>query len=152
MGSVSRSAWLAAICLWLAKAHAYPFCVLRSTFKAMSDDGLEDWKALVFISVAMGFVALTATSIASIGFQHRVLLSDDKSTFMKLWGTVGLCLLAFNYYTLVSGRQWSRFEREFQHRSKATRLTGAILVWLSLILILVATEWSGSIAWKLPSL
>jgi len=64
---------LAQIGRWLAKAHVYPFYVLRSTFKAVWDDGLENWKALVVMSVAAGFAALTVVSLVSIGLQRRVL-------------------------------------------------------------------------------
>jgi hypothetical protein len=141
---------LAQIGRWLAKAHAYPFYVLRSTFKAAFDDGLENWKALVVMSVAAGFAALTVVSLVSIGLQHRVLLPGGKHAFMMLWGTVGLGLVILNYYTLISGSKWSRFEREFQHRSKVMRICGGVAVWVSLILIVVVTEWTGSIAWKLP--
>jgi len=124
--------------------------VLRSTFKAVSDDGLEDWKALLIMTVAMGFAALTVTNIVSIGLAHRVLLSNEKRQFMTLWGTLGLGLMLLNHYTLIYGRKWSRFEREFQHRSKAMRICGGVAVWVSLPLLVVAAQWTGSIAWKLP--
>jgi hypothetical protein len=141
---------LAQIGRWLAKAHAYPFYVLRSTFKAAFDDGLENWKALVVMSVATGFVALTVVSLVSIGLQHRVLLPGGKQAFMMLWGTVGVGLVFLNYYTLISASKWSRFEREFQHRSKAMRICGGVAVWVCLIFLVAATEWTGSIAWRLP--
>jgi hypothetical protein len=141
---------LAHIGKWLAKAHAYPFYVMRSTFKAISGDGLEDWKALVVISVAAGFAALTVVSLVSIGLQHRVLLPEGKQSFMMLWGTVGVGLLVLNYYTLISDRRWSRFELEFQHGSKMMRFWGGATVWVSLIFLVAATEWTGWIASKLP--
>jgi hypothetical protein len=130
--------------------HAYTFYVLRSTFKAASDDGLEDWKALLFMTVAMDFAALTVTSIVSICLEHRVLPLDEKRQFMTLWGTVVLGLMFLNHYTLIYSRKWSRFEREFQHHSKAMRICGGVAVWVSLLLLVVATLWTGSIASKLP--
>jgi hypothetical protein len=135
---------------WLVKAHAYPFYVLRSTFKTVSTDGLEDWKALLVISVAMNFAAITVASIVSIAFQQRVLLPDTKQSFLMLWGTVIVGLLLINHYSLVYRGKWSQFEKEFQHLSKAARVGGSIAVWVSLILIVAAAEWTGSIAWKLP--
>jgi hypothetical protein len=141
---------LAHIGRWLAKAHAYPFYVLRSTFKAVFDDGLEDWKALLVMSVAANFAALSVVSLVSIGLQHRVLLPNGKQPFLMLWGTVYASLVFLNYYTLISGRKWSRFEREFQHRSKTMRFCGGVAVWACLILLVVAAYWTGSIAWKLP--
>ena len=94
---------LAHIGRWLAKASAYPFYMLRSTFKAVSDDGLEDWKALVVMSVATGFAALTVVSLVSIDLQHRVLLPNGKQSFLMLCGPVGVGLVLLNYYTLISG-------------------------------------------------
>ena len=141
---------LAQIGRWLAKAHAYPFYILRSTFKAAFDDGLENWKALVVMSVAANFAALSVVSLVSIGLQHRVLLPGGKQAFMMLWGTTGVGLVILNYYTLISGNKWSRFERQFQHHSKTMRFCSGVAVWAGLILLVVAAYWTGSIAWKLP--
>jgi hypothetical protein len=93
-------------------------------------------------------VATWARVLAS--FRHRVLLPDAKQHFMMLWGTVAFGLTAINYYTLVSGRKWSRFEPEFQHVSKATRLLGGFLVWESIILVVATAEWMALVARKLP--
>jgi len=150
MQALSTVKGLAYIGRWLAKAHAYPFYVMRSTFKAISRDGLADWKSLVVMTVATGFAALTIVSLVSISLQHRVLLPDGKQPFMMLWGTVGVGLLVLNYYTLISGRKWSRFEREFKHGSKRMRFWGGATVWVCLIFLVVTTEWTGLIASKLP--
>jgi len=63
---------------------------------------------------------------------------------------VGLSVVICNYYLLVADRKWSRFEKEFKRQSKMNRIITGIAVWLSLILIVAAAEWTGSIAWKLP--
>jgi len=135
---------------WLAKANAYPFYIIRGTFKALFDDGLEDWKALVVLSVARGFAALTLVSVISVGLQHRVLLPDGEVRFLTLWGTIGLGIVIFNYYTLIYERKWFRFEREFRHCSRTVRVLGGVAVWVFSILFVVAAEWMGSLAWKLP--
>jgi hypothetical protein len=135
---------------WLVKAHAFAFNVLRTTFKAAWNDGWEEWKALLVISVATLFAGLTIASTISIYLQRRVLLPQSKPEFLTLWGVVGLGLVIFNYYTLVFGRKWSQFEREFECRPKMNRVIGGVAVWVSLILIVAVTEWTGSIAWKLP--
>ena len=59
--------------------------------------------------------------------------------------------LVFNHYSLVSENKWSRFKGEFQHQSEATRTIGFIFVWVSVVLIVFAAEWAGSIAIKLPA-
>jgi hypothetical protein len=148
--SLSSAIGLSAIGRWFAKAHAYWFYVTRSTFRTLSDDGLEDWKALLVVSVAMLFAALSGAATVSIALRHRVLLPDAKQPFMMLWGTIALSLTTINYFILVSRHKWSRFERDFQHHSKTTRLVGGVAVWLSMLLVVPAAEWTGSIAWKLP--
>ena len=141
---------LSVIGRWFARTHAYWFYSIRSTFRSLSDDGWEDWKALLVISVAMLFASLVAVAAVSIAFQHRVLLPSAKPRFMMIWGTVSFSLTAINYYTLVYRRRWSRFEREFRHLSKTTHILGGAVVWVSMILFVAAAEWMGLIAWKLP--
>jgi hypothetical protein len=135
---------------WLAKMHACAFFVLRSTFKAAWNDSWVEWKALTVISVAMSSVGLTIASVISICLQRRVLLPQSKAEFVTLWGVVGMSLVIFNHYTLIFGRKWSRFGREFETRTRMNRVIGGVAVWVSLILIVAVTEWTMSIAWKLP--
>jgi branched-subunit amino acid ABC-type transport system permease component len=135
---------------WLAKVHAYVFYVLCSTFKKVWNDAWEEWKALLFISVGSAYLGITAVSIISICLQRRVLLPQSKSEFLTIWGGIGFSLVILNYYTLISGRKWSRFKEEFEMRSRTYRVCGSVAVWVSLVLIIAASEWTGSIAWKLP--
>jgi branched-subunit amino acid ABC-type transport system permease component len=150
MDSLSAASGVYAVWRTLAKAHAYWFCVTRSTFKALSDDGLEDWKALLVISVAMLFAALAGVATVSIALGHRVLLPDARQPFMMLWGSIVLSLVIMNYVTLIYRRRWSRFERGFRQPSSARWYLGGVAVWLSMILIVAAAEWTSSIARKLP--
>jgi branched-subunit amino acid ABC-type transport system permease component len=137
---------------WLAKLHAYAFYVLRSAFKTAWNDAWEEWKALLVISVATVSAGLTIASIISICLQRRVLLPQSKAEFVTLWGVVGLSLVILNYYTLVFGRKWSRFEEEFRMplEDETRREIGGVAVWVSRVLIIADAEWTGSIAWKLP--
>jgi purine-cytosine permease-like protein len=135
---------------WLAKLDAYAFYVVRRTFKAAWNDSWEEWKALLVISAATVSVGLTIASVISICFQKRILLPESKQGFVAVWGVVGFSLTILNYYSLVSDRKWSRFEKEFDSRSNMNRVIGGIAVWVSLVLIIAIAEWTGSIAWKLP--
>jgi hypothetical protein len=134
-----------------AKAHAYVFYVLRSTSRSAWNDGLEDWKALGIMSLAMAFAALTIVCSVSIYLQRRVFLPSAKLPFVTLWSAIMFGLLVFNHYSLAFERKWSRFEGEFQHQSMVTQIIGGVVVWLSVILIVLAAEWTGSIAFKLPA-
>jgi hypothetical protein len=133
------------------KVQAYAFYVLRRTSKSAWNDGLEDWKALAVLSLAMGSLALVVVSSVSICLEHRVLLPSGKVPFVTLWGMIMIGFLVFNHYCLVFERRWSRFEREFEHQSNAMKVIGSITVWVTVILIVLATEWTGSIAFKLPT-
>jgi hypothetical protein len=133
-----------------AKVQAYVFYVLRRTSKSAWNDGLEDWKALGVMSLAMGFLTLVIVFIISIWLQRRVLPSG-KTPFVTLWGVVTIGSIVFNHYSLVFERRWSRFEREFEQQSNAMKVIGGIIVWAALVLILLAAEWTGSVALKLPT-
>jgi len=134
----------------LARAHAFAFYAIRGTFQWIWDDGLQDWKALLFISLAMFFAVFSGVTAVSIALQHRILLPDAKQSFMTIWGTVGMGLTAINYWTLVRRRRWSRFEREFRHVSKGKRLAFGTVVWASVILIVGVTEWMAQCVRNLP--
>ncbi len=131
----------------LVKLHAYIFYVLRSTCKAVSDDGWEDWKALLFISAAMTFAGMTAVAIISIGLGHEIVSQEH---FLALWGSIGFGLVFVNYYSLIARHRWSRFEREFRHQSKAMRVFSAVAVWGGVIVFGVAAPWTMTIAVHLP--
>ena len=50
----------------LARAHAFAFYAIRGTFQWIWDDGLQDWKALLFISLAMFFAGRFQVGSATI--------------------------------------------------------------------------------------
>lgn len=136
----------------IAKVHAYIFYVIRRTSKSAWDDGMEDWKALGLMSIAMAFGALGILCGISICLQRRVLLPTSKVSFVALLSVVMMCFLGFNHYSLVVKHRWSRFEREFQHQSNPKRVIGSVIVWVALILVVLAAEWAGSFAFKLPTI
>lgn len=103
------------------------------------------------LSVAMLFATLTGALVGSIILQHR-LFSYDKSQFMTLWGGIAFAVGGGNYYALVVGRRWSRFEHEFKRLSNAKRVLGGIMVWVSLILFVAASLWLWQVARSLPVL
>jgi archaellum biogenesis protein FlaJ (TadC family) len=132
-----------------AKVHAYTFYVLRSTFKAILNDGWEDWKALLFISGAMVFPAIIVMNFASIALQHRIAHHYDRLIKSLLFGAA-FGILFLNYYALMADRKWARFEHEFKRHSKSRRVFGHIAVWVGLIVIVAGTFLTRSIATKLP--
>jgi len=127
------------------------YALLRTTSKSAWNIGSADWIVLGIMSFAMALAVLTIACIVSIFFQHRVFLPAAKTPFVTLWGSVGIGLLIFNYYSLVFEGKWSRFKGEFQHLSEATRTIGSIVVWVSVILIVLAAQWAATIAFKLPN-
>jgi hypothetical protein len=135
----------------LARAHAYAFYVFRRTSKSAWNDGLEDWKALALMSIAMAFILLIITCIISICLQRRVLLPRDKHAFVIVGSLVMIGFLFFNHHFLVLKHRWTKFEPEFRQQSKPMLVIGSVAVWLILVLIVAVAEWTGSIAFKLPA-
>lgn len=135
-----------------AKGHAYVFYIFRRTAKSAWNDGLEDWKALFLMSLAMGFFLLIIVCTISIGLHHRVLLPKGKLPAGTLWSAIMIGFLIYNHHSLVFEHRWTRFEREFQLQSEAMKVFSAIALFSMLILIVATAEWTGSIAWKLPPL
>lgn len=133
------------------KAHAYAFYVLRRTAKTVWDDGWSDWKAWVFLSVAMLFAGFALANAFSIAIQRRVLLAMyGQNSTMLVWLMISAGLLGLNYYFLIAGRKGWRFDREFQHHSKLARILGGVAVWVSLVAVVIVAFWTASIATKLP--
>jgi hypothetical protein len=132
------------------KTYAFVFEVFRRTFKAIWNDGWQEWKALLVLSVGAGFALLAVAAIISIVVHRRILLPQSEPAFLTVWGSIGIGIVIFNYCNLMLDRKASHFEREFESLSKISRVYRCIAVWASLILIVAAGEWTGSIAWKLP--
>lgn len=137
--------------LSIVKAHAYVFYLLRSTAKAAWNDGFEDGKAVMVMTLAMLLVGITLACIVSILLKHRVFLPNTKLYFVGLWSGIMGGFLVLNQYSLIYKKKWRRFEHEFQLQPSTTRIAATIAVWVAVILIVAAAEWTGSIALKLPS-
>ncbi len=133
------------------KTYAFIFEVFRRSFKAIWNDGWHEWKAVFVLSVGVGFALLAMAAIISISVHRRVLFPQAEPAFLTLWGSIGIGIVIFNYLYLIANRKAACFQREFERLSTTKRVYGCIAVWTSLLLILAASEWIGSIAWKLPA-
>lgn len=135
--------------LLIAKLHAYIFFVILRPFKALNDRRGE-FKANVILSMGMLFGALTITNLASIGFGHRLLLAKyEEESVTAFWVAICFGIGILNTYMLVIGNRWSRFEQDFQRYPAWVKSGSSIVVWWSLVVILVAIGWTGSLVGKL---
>jgi hypothetical protein len=132
----------------LARLHAYTFYVLRTTFKALFDDGLENWKALLVITAAMNFAAMIGVSALSIALGYEIVPTEH---FKMVWVSMGFALAFVNYYSLIERARWSRFEREFREHARAARVAGFVVVWVGVTLVCMFGPSVAIIAARLPA-
>lgn len=101
----------------LEKLYAFAFFQLRSFFRAVLDDGLEDWKALVILGGAEISALMAAVSIATVATGGRIALPPEPMDLLAgLSVAVGLMVL--NYRVLLLDKRWARFEAEFRRYSQ----------------------------------
>jgi len=125
----------------IRKLHAYAFYVGRTTNKIMGGKGTPDSAGMVLLAVAQTFIVL------DVVFGIRVALDLPTSTgaFGSFFVVGVIVSLAFNYFTLLGGDQWRRFEHEFNHYSGDSLFIAAVVLFSLLAAsILVATFLSPS--------
>ena len=102
------------------------------------------------ITLSMLFAIIGLASTLSIWLHLRI-LPERKDGFMIGFTALTTVLIVVNYYALIAGRKWSRFEQEFRRGSSAVRLFGSMAVWACVVLLLVVGAWTASIAVRIPA-
>jgi len=110
------------------KFYFYFFYRLRSWFKAMADDGLHDWKALLVVSFLLGAIVYSTANLSG-ELTDRFLLGPG-SLLGPAPLAIGLGLL--NYFLLLHKPRWRRYENEFNGHTTTQRRIGAIVVALAI--------------------
>ncbi len=120
------------------KWFSFAYWELSRLFKAIYDDGWAEWKAMAILICAEICMIMGVYGFISLLIGHRLLHAT--SLLLRVFGIiVVLAIIAGNYYTLLSGNRWSRFEAEFESYSRATQVTGCVGVVGILLGTLVAT-------------
>jgi hypothetical protein len=83
-------------------------------FKAISDDGWSDWKALVFVSGANILIVLSIDIYIKVFFKKGFILELPYLIFVLLFGVIS----AINYAFFMYSHRWRKYEDEFLKYSK----------------------------------
>lgn len=115
----------------LTKPYVYVFYVLRSWFKAMADDNLHDWKALVVLCFFQGAAIVSVETIVE-ELVGTYLFSNN-----LLFGAAPLAIALglLNYFFLLHDDRWRKFERCFRGYSMTMRRIGTLSVVLAMIAV-----------------
>jgi hypothetical protein len=132
----------------IAKVHSYIFYVYRISFKAVLDDGWENEKAILIISMLMLSSALIIENLISLCV-HRLFIRGETLASKILIIAIAVGVTFFNVNTLISRGKWKECEREFQMQSNAAKVRGAIVVWIFSVLLLIATFYTAHFAREL---
>lgn len=110
----------------VSETYAYVFSRFRAFAAAMAEDGLQDWKALLFLSVFQGAVLYAIMVLIA---EWTSALSYYFVTSSKLGLTVAVVLVTFNYRLLLHKDRWRRYETIFRRYSKSRqRWSDALIV------------------------
>ena len=127
---------------WLA----FMFWELRTIARAISDDGLSDWKATgtIVIFEILAIVGLTDATAVYLG--HRLI--DKGSPFIFL---VGFAIVVINIPAAVGKhKRWDRLSTEFESYSRPVRIVGGIMVVLLVVAAILVTGHFGAAQRLLP--
>jgi hypothetical protein len=127
---------------WLA----FMFWELRSIARAISDDGLSEWKAIGTIVIFEILVIVGLTNATAVYLGRRLI--DKGSPFIFL---VAFAIATINIpAALGKSRRWHRLGKEFESYSKPTRIAGGIVVVLLFIGAIVCAGYFGEAQGRLP--
>ena len=134
-----------------ARFLAFAFYQLTSLFKAMGDDGLSTFKALVVILFAEMCLVIDVDCIASI-IIGRLLLPSSKQTMTVILVAILFATSSANYRWLVKNDNWARFKEEFDSYPIRKRIIGQAAIAGFVTLPFAGLLLLGSITRKLPHL
>lgn len=126
----------------------FAYWTLRRIFRAIYDDGLDDFKAQVAVSVTDLLGAMTLLSLASLRVGHQILPSSKAGTVGLGLGLTGFIVVA-NYF-IFSKQKMVEFESEFRSYSVLARTIGGIVVVSFIVFVAAAAGLAGSAASRLP--
>jgi hypothetical protein len=127
---------------WLA----FMFWELQTIAKALSDDGLSDWKATATIVVFEILAIVGLTNATAVYLGRRLIDKGSPFIFLVAFAVAFINLPA----ALGRFRRWHKLGREFQNYSKPTRIAGGIVVVLLVIGAIVCAAYFGEAQVKLP--
>jgi hypothetical protein len=127
---------------WLA----FMFWELRTIAKAISDDGLSDWKATGTIVIFEILAIVGLTNAAAVYLGRRLIEKGTPFIFVVAFAVTFINIPA----ALGKFKRWRRLGDEFESYSKPTRIAGGIVVVLLIIGAIVCAGYFGEAQSSLP--
>ena len=127
---------------WLA----FMFWELRTIARAISDDGLSDWKATGTIVIFEILAIVGLPNAAAVYLGRRLIDKGSPFIFVVAFAVAFINIPA----ALGKCRRWQRLGKEFESYSKPTRIAGGIVVVLLFISAIVCAGYFGEAESNLP--
>jgi hypothetical protein len=116
----------------IQKAYFHFFYRLCCLFKSISDDGWEEWKALLIVGVTTSFILINIDLYIKILFKVGFILELPKFAF----GVLFLIIALFHYLILLHNDGWKQYEVEFKQYSKEKNRAIDLLFFFFVLFIL----------------
>ena len=127
---------------WLA----FMFWELRTIARAISDDGLADWKATGTIVIFEILAIVGLTNAAAVYLGRRLI--DKGSPFIFL---VGFAVAIVNTPAILGKRKrWDRLSAQFEGYSPTIRIVGGFVVVLLVVGAIIVAGHFGAAQRLLP--
>ena len=97
----------------MKKIYYLLFYKLYRFWKAISDDGWSDWKALIVIEGINVFIILSIDIFIKVLFKFGFILELPKLTFIILFAIISV----LHYYAFLHDDRWREYEEEFESYS-----------------------------------
>ena len=108
------------------------FYKIYQFFDSISDDSWAEWKALLVLSVANGFILLSVDIYMEICFNISLIMALPKIFFIIFFSI--FCLV--HYYCFLHNDKWRFYESEFKEYSKSKSRRAGWITFLFLILVM----------------
>jgi hypothetical protein len=133
----------------VARLLSFAFCQLRALFKAVSDDGWDDFKASIVLNALEIYFGFSIFNLISLILKRNLLpLTRQWELVIVIGG--GVAIAVANHYWFQHRKGWVRFEAEFKAYSARKLLLGrAALFAVVLLLVIGCAELASTVA-QLP--
>jgi len=115
----------------IKKVYSLFFYKLYCLFKSQSEDGWEDWKALVVIGGLQGLLIIEFYTWCDIIFKNNNIEFSSPRIVIAL---IAIIITAFNYYVLLYQDRWRQYEEEFKQYSDEKNKAINLLVFFFILL------------------
>ncbi len=133
----------------MLKLLSFAHCVFRAIAKAIYDDGFDNFKASTTLGILQIMLLFLLSAVPSLIIGRNLLKASGISPLLLVAGVTGT-VIYIEEKCLFRTEAWAKYEREFRHHGKRTRLLGGVAVLVVAGFIVWATFVVGGLVAKLP--